>query len=113
MANPETNTNTKTAPKTESTNPFAALPSFAQFDPMGIWAQSQQAFAKMMTDSTTRWQSFADQYAQVEQQVATHAQNAVTNWAQLAKDAIAYGTQLSAEARKLSLETAKKMGVGA
>ena len=37
----------------------------------------------------------------------------MTNWAQLAKDAIAYGTQLSAEARKAGAETAKKMGVGA
>ncbi len=108
MANPET---PKTAPKTD--NPFGSFPSFPTFDPMQIWAQSQQTFAKLMTDSVARWQAFGDQYASVEQQVSTQAQTAVTQWAQLAKDAIAYGTQLSAEARKLSIETAKKMGVGA
>jgi len=99
---------TSTAPKAE--NPFAA---FASFDPMTMWAQSQQTFTKMMNDSLTRWQSFGDQYAAIEAQVSSHAQNAVSTMAQLAKDAIAYGAQLSAEARKLSVETAKKMGVSA
>jgi len=105
MANPET---PKTPPS--STTPFPSMPTF---DPMAMWAQSQQAFTKMINDSLTRWQSFGDQYAAVEQQVASHAQAAVTQWAQLAKDAIAYGQQLSAEARKLSVEAAKKMGVSA
>lgn len=109
MANPEP---TKTAPKTDS-NPFTAFPSLSSFDPMNMWAQGQQAFTKMMTDATTRWQSFSEQCASIEQQMSSHAQTAVTSWAQLAKDAIAYGTQVSAEARKLSLETAKKMGVPA
>ena len=118
MANPDT---TKTAPKTDS-NPFPAFPAFpafptfpalSSFDPSGMWAQGQQAFATLMTDAAGRWQAFADQYAAVEQQVSTHAQTAVASWAQLAKDAIAYGAQLSAEARKLSVETAKKMGVSA
>jgi hypothetical protein len=106
MANPET---PKTAPSTPA-NPFTSIPSF---DPMAMWSQSQAAFTKMINDSLTRWQSFGDQYAAVEAQVASHAQTAVTQWAQLAKDAIAYGQQLSAEARKLSVETAKKMGVSA
>jgi hypothetical protein len=106
MANPET---TK-IPPAASTNPFTALPSF---DPMAMWAQSQAAFTKMINDSLTRWQSFGDQYASVEAQVANHANTAVTQWAQLAKDAIAYGQSLSAEARKLTVETAKKMGVPA
>lgn len=105
MANPET---TKTPPAASS-NPFTT----ASFDPMAMWAQGQAAFTKMMNDSLTRWQAFGDQYASVEAQVANHAQTAVTQWSQLAKDAIAYGQQLSAEARKLSVETAKKMGVPA
>ncbi|MGE0399542.1 MAG: hypothetical protein AB7T06_22700 [Kofleriaceae bacterium] len=100
-----------TPPKTPNTE--APFPSFAAFDPMQLWAQSQAQMQKMMSDATARWQSFADQYAQIEQQVSSHAQAAVTNWAQLAKDAIAYGVQLSAEARKLSLDTAKKLGINA
>jgi hypothetical protein len=101
-----------TPPKSTSTveNPFQAFPVF---DPMQLWTQGQAQMQKLMGDATARWQSFADQYAQIEHQVSSHAQTAVTNWAQLAKDAIAYGVQLSTEARKLSIETAKKLGVNA
>jgi hypothetical protein len=104
MPTPET---PKTAPATPS------FPTMPAFDPYAMWQQGQQTFTKLMTDSVARWQSFGDQYAAIEAQLSTHAQSAVATWAQLAKDAIAYGTQLSAEARKLGLETAKKMGVGA
>ncbi len=105
MANETNKTSTPPNPSTAS-----AMPGF---DPMAAWTQGQQVFGKLMTDSLTRWQSFADQYAAIEQQVASHATTAVNHWAQLAKDAIAYGQQLSSEARKLSVETAKKMGVTA
>ena len=86
---------------------------FASFDPMAYWTQSQQAFQKLVTDSYARAHSFADQYAALETQVVSRAQGAVANWAQLAQDAIAYSAQLSAEARKLGFETARKMSVGA
>ena len=101
-----------TTPETSKTAPSAA-PQLPSFDPMAMWQQGQQAFSKMMADSLARWQAFGDQYAAIEAQVSTQAQAAVTNWAQLAKDAIAYGTQLSAEARKASVDAAKKLGVGA
>ncbi|MBA3459672.1 MAG: hypothetical protein H0T46_06910 [Deltaproteobacteria bacterium] len=107
MPTPET---PKTAPATPTFPSFPTLPSF---DPYAMWQQGQQTFNKLMADSVARWQSFGDQYAAIEVQLSTHAQTAVTTWAQLAKDAITYGTQMSAEARKLGLETAKKMGVGA
>jgi hypothetical protein len=45
----------------------------------------------------------------MEAQFVTRAQGAVANWAQLAQDAIAYSSQLSAEARKLGFDAAKKM----
>jgi hypothetical protein len=104
MANTET-------PKTSTTS--TSTPSFPTFDPTQMWAQGQATFTKLLTESMARWQAFGDQFAAVEQQAATHAQTAVVSWSNLAKDAIAYGTQLSAEARKLSLETAKKMGIPA
>jgi hypothetical protein len=100
----------KNTPPKSTETPF---PTFPAFDPMAMWAQGQQQMTKMMNDAAVRWTAFADQVAQIEQQVSSHAQAAVTNWAQLAKDAIAYGVQLSAEARKLSIETAKKLGVQA
>ena len=108
------------APKTELPNPFAAfasalpsMPAMPSFDPAAAWAQGQQAVQTMMTDAQARWQTFAEQVAALEAQVATHAQTAVAGWATLAKDAIAYGQQLSGEARKVAVEAAKKMAVGA
>ncbi len=92
--------------KTDS-NPFTA---FATFDPMTMWATSQQTFAKLMTDGFGRAQMFAEQCAAMEAQFVTRAQGAVANWAQLAQDAIAYSSQLSAEARKLGFDAAKKIG---
>lgn len=106
-----TNTETKTSSTTSSTAPAgAAFPQMPSFDPYAMWQQGQQTFTKLMTDTVGRWQAFADQYAAIEAQVSTHAQTAVAQWAQLAKDAISYGTQLSTEARKLGVDTAKKMG---
>ena len=94
-------------PRLDPTNPFAA------FDPMAYWNTSQQNFQKMLVDAYGRAQAFADQYAQMEQQFLSRAQTAVSNWAQLTNEALAYGAQLSAEARKIGFETAKRMGVGA
>lgn len=105
---------TKEAPKAapqEAQNPFTA--PFAAVDPMAYWTQSQQAVQKLMTESYARAQSFADQYAALEAQMVTRAQGAVSHWAQLAQDAIAYSASLSAEARKLGFETARKMSAGA
>jgi hypothetical protein len=93
--------------------PEMPFPQFGSFDPMAYWTQSQQAFQKLMTDSYARAQSFADQYAALEAQVVSRAQGAVANWAQLTQDAIAYSAQLSAEARKLGFESARKMSAGA
>ena len=103
-ANPEI----KSAP---SLPPPPTTTASSPFDPSAFWAQGQQAFTKMMSESLARWQSFADQYAAIESQVASHAQAAVTNWAQLAKDAIAYGQQLSAEARKMATDATKKLSI--
>jgi len=94
-------------PKIDPSNPFAA------FDPMAYWTASQQAFQRAVADAYGRAQTFADQYAALESQFIQRAQGAVANWAQLTQDAIAYAAQLSAEARKLGFETARKMSAGA
>jgi hypothetical protein len=104
----------KAAPAPEAAFPqFPQFPQFASFDPTTFWTQSQQAFQKIITDSYARAHSFAEQYAALETQVVSRAQGAVANWAQLAQDAITYSATLSAEARKLGFETARKMSVGA
>jgi len=100
----KTETQTQTAPSQPKTdNPFVA------FDPFAAWTQSQQAFTKMMTDAFGRAQSFGEQCAAFETAAVTRAQGAIATWAQLAQDTLAYTAQLSAESRKLALETARRM----
>jgi hypothetical protein len=104
----ETKKTEKTEAKTE--NPFTAFPTF---DPMTYWTQSQQQFTKLVADAYARANSFAEQYGALETQMVARAQGAVASWAQLTQDAIAYSAQLSAEARKIGLETIRKMSAGA
>ena len=98
-----TNTQTTSIPPAASHNPFVG------FDPMTVWTQGQAAFHQMMADAFGRMTSFAEQYASMESQFVTRAQGAVSNWAQLTTDAITYGAQLSAQARKAGLENAQKL----
>lgn len=116
------------APKAEpAANPFASM--FGAFDPMAYWTQSQQAFQKLVSDAAWmqpqqamqklvgdavgRAQAFADHYATMENHMVSRAHAAVASWAQMTQDAIAYAAQLSAEARKLGLETLRKAQPGA
>jgi hypothetical protein len=55
---------------------------------------------------------FVDQFTTLEAQMMSRARQAIEAWAQLAQDALAYSAQLSAQARKLGLETARKMQTG-
>jgi hypothetical protein len=86
---------------TTSTNPFTNL---ASFDPMQYFAASQQQFAKLVGDAQGRAQQFADQYPKMESEWVARSQAAIVAMAQMAQDAIAYGAQLSAEARKLTMQ---------
>jgi hypothetical protein len=94
MSNEKTQTQTTATPKIE--NPFMA------FDPMQMWAASQQAFQKMFSDAL-----------EIESQMAQRAHDAIDQWAKLAHDTLNYSTQLSAQARKLGVEAARKMTPGA
>ncbi len=96
-----THTTTTTTPPKADANPFAA---FGAFDPAGAWQ-------KMFADAQARAHAFADEYAAMEAQMYARAKQAIEAWAQLAQDALAYSAQLSAQARKLGLETARKMSV--
>lgn len=105
----------QTQPSSSSIPPNAtsAANPFASWDPMTAWTASQQAFQKMFADAQSRAQSFAEEYAALEAQMMARAKTAIETWSQLAQDALAYSAQLSAQARKLGLETARKMGAGA
>ena len=93
--------------KADAASPFAA---WATLDPMQLWTTGQATFGRMMADAMGRAAVLGDHATGVEKQLVERAQGAVDAWAKLGHDAISYGAQLSAEARRLSLETAKKLG---
>ena len=125
------NEKTQNTPKIETPKADAAKPGFTPpfmaFDPMQVWTigqqawqstqqawqASQEAFQKMIGDAFGRSQAFGDEFAAMEAQMVQRAHDAVDQWAKLAHDTINYGTQLSAQARKLGVETARKMTPGA
>jgi len=86
---------------------------FASFDPLAYWAAAQQAFQRLAADAQSRAQAFTEQYGALEAQLVQRAQGAVATWTQLTQDALAYGVQLSAEARKLGLEAYRRASTGA
>lgn len=100
-------TNTTTQAKTD--------PATA-FDPMALfhmWTNAQQTFAKMMGESSARAQAWSDEVASMEAQLFTRMNTAIDQWAQLAHDTLSYTAQLSAQARKLGVDAARKAGAGA
>ena len=88
-------------------NPFSAT----AWDPMAAFSATQQNWQKVVSEAVGRAQSWADEYAAIEQQMYARALQAVDTWAQLARDTIGYGQQISSQARKLSFETMRKAGV--
>jgi hypothetical protein len=87
-------------------NPF--MSAFSGFDPAGAWGVAQQTWQKMIGESFSRAQTWADEYASIEKQMFDRANEAVDSWAKVAHDTIAYSQQLTAQARKLGFEAARK-----
>ena len=94
-------------------NALGAMSSWSNasgVNPFGAWTASQAQFQKMFADSYVRAQAWSDEYAAQEAQMVTRAHAGIDTWAQLAHDTINYTSQLSAQARKLSAEAARKAG---
>ena len=90
--------------ETKTKNPFES------FDPMAMWTRSQEMMRDAFADAVTRSQAFAEQISTMERDAMTRANAAVNAWAQLAHDTLAYGAQLSTEARKLGFEAMRSTG---
>lgn len=86
---------------------------YAALDPMGYWSSFRDAMTAARTQSAGVADKLDAQYSELEQQLVERAHLAVATWAQLANDAISYGSRLSTEARKLGADAAKKMGATA
>ena len=82
-------------------NPFFPQPQ--QFDP----------FAKAMNDAHARAAAWAAEGAMVEGKTRAMSLQLVDEWAKLAKATIDYNTELSAEWRKIALDSMKPAATGA
>lgn len=92
---------------------MGAMQSFSAqspINPMGAWTTTQQTWQKLVGDHFVRAQAWSDEYEKNESEMIKRAHGAVDTWAQLAHDTINYTAQLSAQARKLSFEAARKSG---
>ncbi len=95
-------------------NALGAMQSFSAqspVNPLGAWTATQATWQKMIGDHFVRAQAWSDEYATNEAEMIKRAHGAVDTWAQLAHDTINYTAQLSAQARKLSFEAARKSGL--
>jgi hypothetical protein len=86
---------------------------YAALDPMGYWTSFRSAMTTAQQHGSSVAGKLDAQYVELEAQLVERAHTAVATWAQLANDSINYAAKLSAEARKLGADAAKKMGASA
>ena len=79
-----------------------------KIDPMGNFEKAWDVWRKMTDDSIARMSAFYAEMDKVEAKNLERAEQAMNEAAKLTKDTLAYGAQLSAEWRKLSLDAIQK-----
>lgn len=79
-----------------------------KIDPMGNFEKAWDVWRKMTDDSIARMTAFYAEIDKVEAKNLERAEQAMHEAAKLTKETLAYGAQLGAEWRKLSLETLQK-----
>lgn len=75
-----------------------------KIDPMGNFEKAWDVWRKMTDDSIARMTAFYAEIDKVEAKNLERAEQAMHEAAKLTKETLAYGAQLGAEWRKLSLE---------
>lgn len=75
-----------------------------KIDPMGNFEKAWEVWRKMTDDSIARMTAFYAEIDKVEAKNLERAEQAMHEAAKLTKETLAYGAQLGAEWRKLSLE---------
>jgi hypothetical protein len=79
-----------------------------KIDPMGSFEKAWDVWRKMTDDSIARMTAFYAEIDKVEAKNLERAEQAMHEASKLTKDTLAYGAQLGAEWRKLSLEALQK-----
>jgi hypothetical protein len=75
-----------------------------KFDPFAQWGKVFETWQKLTDDSIARTQAFYAELEKAEAKRVQRAEAAIEEIAKLQKETIAYGAQLGAELRKISLE---------
>jgi hypothetical protein len=78
------------------------------FDPFAQWGKVFETFQKLTDDNIARATAFYTEVEKAEAKRVERAESAIEEIAKLQKETLAYGAQLSAEMRKVSLEAVKK-----
>jgi hypothetical protein len=79
-----------------------------KIDPMGSFEKAWDVWRKMTDDSIARMTAFYAEVDKAEAKNLERAEQAMHEATKLTKDTLAYGAQLGAEWRKLSLEALQK-----
>lgn len=72
------------------------------------FTRGQEAFAQMVREQITRTERVMDELAEYEAVAVRRAREAVSDLAKLATDSLDYCAKLSAEWRKLAVETSRR-----
>ncbi|MBX3203678.1 MAG: hypothetical protein KF764_01355 [Labilithrix sp.] len=79
-----------------------------KFDPFAQWGKVFETWQKMTDDSVARATAFYAELEKSEAKRVERAESAIEEMAKLQRESLAYGAQLGAELRKLSLEAVQK-----
>jgi hypothetical protein len=82
--------------------------SVMNFDPFSQWGKVFQAWQKLGEDSMVRANAFFAEVEKAEAKRIERAESAIEEMARIQKETIAYGAQLGAEWRKVSLDAFQK-----
>ena len=77
-------------------------------DPMGNYEKAGDLWRKMTDDSIARMTAFYGELDKIEAKNLERAESAMHEATKLTKETLAYGAQLGAEWRKLSLEALQR-----
>lgn len=79
-----------------------------KIDPMGNFEKAWEMWRKMTDDSIARMNAFYAELDKIEAKNLERAETAMQEASKLTKETLAYGAQLGAEWRKLSLEALQR-----
>jgi hypothetical protein len=79
-----------------------------KFDPFAQWGQVFETWQKIAEDSIARTNAFYAEIEKAEAKRIAHVESTIDEMARFQKQTMAYGAQLGAEWRKMSLEAFQK-----